>query len=90
MTGSNGTSLPKEIADRFTKTFARFLKIEAAAGGLLLLALLLALSLANSPWALSFEAIWKTPIGLHSRPTIGSLITWPCCPVMFASKGSVS
>ncbi|SHN16822.1 Na+/H+ antiporter NhaA [Roseibium suaedae] len=65
MTGSNGTSLPQEIADRFTKAFSRFLKIEAAAGGLLLLALLLALSLANSPWALSFEAIWETPIGLH-------------------------
>lgn len=65
MTSSNGTSLPQEIADRFTKTFARFLKIEAAAGGLLLLALLLALSLANSPWALSFEAFWETPIGLH-------------------------
>ncbi|WP_417712088.1 Na+/H+ antiporter NhaA [Roseibium aggregatum] len=65
MTGSKGASLPQEIADRFTKIFARFLKIEAAAGGLLLLALLLALSLANSPWALSFEAIWETPIGLH-------------------------
>ncbi|EAV41256.1 Putative transport protein [Stappia aggregata IAM 12614] len=65
MTGSKGASLPQEIADRFTKIFARFLKIEAAASGLLLLALLLALSLANSPWALSFEAIWETPIGLH-------------------------
>jgi NhaA family Na+:H+ antiporter len=39
-------TLPHEAADSITKPFARFLKIEAAAGALLLLAVLLALALA--------------------------------------------
>ena len=39
--------LPREIADRITKPFARFLKIEAASGILLLLAALAALGLAQ-------------------------------------------
>ncbi|MBB4305597.1 NhaA family Na+:H+ antiporter [Rhodobium orientis] len=63
------TNLPRETADRITKPFARFLKIEAAAGGLLLLAVLLALALANSPWAEAFLGFWELPIGL----TFGAL-----------------
>ncbi|WP_198670767.1 hypothetical protein [Oceanicella sp. SM1341] len=43
-------SLPHEAADTLARPFARFLKIEAAAGALLFLAVLLALGLANSPW----------------------------------------
>ena len=62
-------TLPHEAADRITKPFARFLKIEAAAGGLLLLAVLLALVLANSPWQEAFLDFWETPTGL----TFGSL-----------------
>ena len=62
MTDQSSTDLPHEIADRVTKPFARFLKIEAAAGGLLLLAVLIALLLANSPWSAPFLALWKTPI----------------------------
>jgi NhaA family Na+:H+ antiporter len=65
----NPQTLPHEAADRITKPFARFLKIEAAAGGLLLLAVLLALVLANSPWQEAFLGFWETPIGL----TFGSL-----------------
>ena len=61
----NGLGLPHEIADRVTEPLARFLKIEAAAGGLLLLAALTALILANSPWSEQFLAFWETPIGLH-------------------------
>ncbi|WP_417672388.1 Na+/H+ antiporter NhaA [Roseibium sp.] len=57
--------LPHEFADWMTKPFARFLKIEAAAGVLLLLAALLALLLANSTWSEPFLAFWETPIGLH-------------------------
>lgn len=64
MTFQNSTALPPEVADRFTKPAARFLKIESAAGGLLLLAVLLALFLANSNWASAFLAFWETPIGL--------------------------
>lgn len=69
MIDSDGSNLPRETADRVTKPLARFLRIEAAAGGFLLLAVLLALVLANSPWAEAFLKFWETPIGL----TAGSL-----------------
>lgn len=57
--------LPSEIADRFTKPFARFLKIEAAAGAILLFATLAALILSNSAWSTPFLAFWEMPIGGH-------------------------
>lgn len=65
MAESSRMDLPREIADRFTKPFARFLKIEAVAGGLLLLAVLLALVLANSRWSTPFLSFWETPLGLR-------------------------
>jgi NhaA family Na+:H+ antiporter len=68
MTFQNSTALPPEVADRFTKPAARFLKIESAAGGLLLSAVLLALFLANSNWASAFLAFWETPVGLSFGP----------------------
>ncbi|MBL6954309.1 MAG: Na+/H+ antiporter NhaA [Alphaproteobacteria bacterium] len=61
----DSAGLPPEIADRFTKPFARFLKIKAATGGMLLIAALAALILSNSPWSRPFLAFWETPIGLH-------------------------
>ncbi len=61
--------LPDEAADMITKPFARFLKVEAAAGGLLLLAVLLGLLMANSPWREAYMGFWEPPIGL----TFGSL-----------------
>jgi NhaA family Na+:H+ antiporter len=61
----DNTGLPPEIADRFTEPFARFLKIEAAAGSTLLLAALAALILSNSAWSTPFLTFWETPIGLH-------------------------
>lgn len=57
--------MPHEIADRITKPFGRFLKIEAAAGALLFLAALSALVLANSAWSTPFLAFWETPLGLQ-------------------------
>jgi NhaA family Na+:H+ antiporter len=65
MPDTGDADLPHEFADRISKPFARFLKIEAAAGGLLLLAVLVALILANSAWSSPFIAFWETPIGLH-------------------------
>ncbi len=61
----DNVGLPPEMADRFTRPFARFLKIEAAAGVFLLLATLAALILSNSGWSRPFLAFWETPIGLH-------------------------
>lgn len=44
---------------------ARFLHVEAAGGAVLLVATVVALALANSPWADRFLAIWNTPVSLH-------------------------
>lgn len=57
--------LPREPADRFTQAFARFLRIEAASGTMLLLCVALALGLTNSPWSAAYLAFWDTPIGLR-------------------------
>ncbi|MCT8971661.1 Na+/H+ antiporter NhaA [Microbaculum marinisediminis] len=60
--------LPYELANRFTTPIARFLKVEAAIGLLLLLAAITAMTLANSPLSGPFLAFWETPIGLHFGP----------------------
>jgi len=57
--------LPSEIADRFTKPFLRFVRIESAAAAILLVFTLGALTLSNSPWSRDFLAFWDTPVGLH-------------------------
>ena len=59
------TRLPKELLDRLTKPFTRFLAIEAAAGGILLIFTVAALVLSNSPWAHSFLNVWETQIGFQ-------------------------
>jgi Na+:H+ antiporter, NhaA family len=61
----NTPGLPQELADRVTVPLARFLRIEAAAGLLLLVSTIAALTLANSPWSEQFLAFWEAPIGLH-------------------------
>lgn len=50
---AESTRLPRELLDRFTKPFTRFLAIEAATGAILLLCTSAALVLSNSPWARS-------------------------------------
>jgi NhaA family Na+:H+ antiporter len=68
MTDQDLIGMPDEIADRITRPFARFLKIEAAAGALLFLAALFALVLANSAWSAPFLTFWETPIGFQFGP----------------------
>jgi NhaA family Na+:H+ antiporter len=63
------SGLPPEFIDWFTKPFARFLRIEAAAGSVLLLFTIAALILSNSPWSHPFLHAWETPVGIR----IGSL-----------------
>lgn len=58
-------SLPEEPADRLVKPFARFLRIEAAAGAALLLCALIALACSNSRWAVPYLAFWDTELGVH-------------------------
>ena len=61
--------LPKGLVDRLTKPFARFLRIEAAGGAILLLFTVAALVLSNSPWAPLYSDVWQTPLGIQ----LGSL-----------------
>jgi NhaA family Na+:H+ antiporter len=58
------SDLPPQLADRFTKAFARFLRIEAATGVLLAVAAAAALIVSNSPWSRLFLSFWETPVGL--------------------------
>jgi len=57
--------LPTAPADRFTKPLMRFLRIEATAGGVLLLSTVIALVIANSPWSQAFESFWAMPAGFR-------------------------
>lgn len=59
------TQLPKVLADLLTRPFSRFLHIETAAAGVLLLFTLAALILSNSPWAHSFLSLWEIQSGFR-------------------------
>ena len=61
--------LPPELVDWLFKPFTRFLRIEAAAGSVLLLFTIAALVISNSPWGHAFLEAWETPAGFQ----IGSL-----------------
>jgi NhaA family Na+:H+ antiporter len=70
--------LPHEPVDRLVVPLTRFLHVEAASGVILLLMILAALVLANSPYSDRFLGFWETPLQI----TIGaftishSLQTW--------------
>lgn len=57
--------LPKMLTDRLAKPFVRFLQIETAAAGILLLATLLALIASNSPWADAYQKFWEIKGGFR-------------------------
>jgi NhaA family Na+:H+ antiporter len=61
--------LPSEPADRLTRPFIRFLRIEAMAGVVLLLSALIALVLSNTVWSAQFLSFWE----MHAGFTIGGL-----------------
>ncbi|KLV08646.1 Na+/H+ antiporter NhaA [Photobacterium ganghwense] len=60
------TQLPKEYVDWITQPVTRFLKIEAAAGVVLLFFTIVALVLSNSPWSETFLSFWEIPLGIKS------------------------
>jgi NhaA family Na+:H+ antiporter len=59
------SQLPKEPVDRFTEPFTQFLRIEATAGGVLLLCTLLAVGLSNSSWSVPFLSFWEVEVGFR-------------------------
>ncbi|WP_345195551.1 Na+/H+ antiporter NhaA, partial [Kistimonas scapharcae] len=59
------TQLPKEHIDWVVQPITRFIKVEAAAGVVLLLSTLLALSLANSPLRELFNSLWHISLGIN-------------------------
>ena len=52
------------VIDRLSEPFARFFRIEAAGGIVLLSCALIALGIANSPWAVAFAQLWQTKVGV--------------------------
>jgi len=52
------------VIERLAEPFAKFFRIEAAGGIVLLSCALIALGIANSPWAASFASLWQTTVGL--------------------------
>ncbi len=59
------TQLPKTHIDWVVQPITRFVKVEAAAGAVLMLFTLLALSLANSPLRDSFNSLWHVSLGIN-------------------------
>lgn len=57
------TRLPTRAADRVTRPFMRFLRIEAVAGVVLFLSTVIALLLSNSPWSARYLAFWDIEAG---------------------------
>ena len=62
---SNLDRLPKEPSDRFTHPFSQFLRIESAAGAVLLLCAVAALVFSNSQWSGPYMAFWDTATGFR-------------------------
>jgi len=56
------TPFAKSHIEALTDPFARFAKIEASGGIILLVATAVALVWANSPWEHGYEALWNTPV----------------------------
>jgi NhaA family Na+:H+ antiporter len=74
----------------------RFMEIEAAAGGLLVLAAVAALVWANSPWGGSYSSLWETPLefqigGYHMggghHLTIGAMVNDALMALFFFVAG---
>jgi NhaA family Na+:H+ antiporter len=70
--------LPTTPMARVMHPVERFLHVQTASGGVLLLCALFALAMANSPYREAYQGFWQTPVGLR----LGdwrleySLLTW--------------
>src|SRR5450631_2390218 len=74
-----------DLASLANRLLARFFRIEAASGVVLLVAAGLALLCANSPWAKSYAALWHTNVGFHVGSFVfGSSLEWFVNDVLMA------
>lgn len=64
-TGRPSWGASQHLTDRVIHTLERFLHVEAVSGGVLIVAALVALWLANSPFADSYTAFWHTSVSLQ-------------------------
>lgn len=71
-------SFPESPLDRWLQPLARFLKIEAASGMVLLACTVVALVVTNSPWGDHYEAFWQIPlaISIGSWELKHTLVEW--------------
>ncbi|WP_141734334.1 Na+/H+ antiporter NhaA [Oligoflexus tunisiensis] len=69
---SHDQNLPRGRINQFTAPLARFLKVEAAAGALLLGVTAVAVLITNSPWSEPFLQFWEAPVGFHFGPLVVS------------------
>ena len=71
-------NLPRAPIDRWLRPVARFFKIEAASGIVLVACTIAALVLTNSAWGHQFEAFWETPlvIAIGNFELKHSLVEW--------------
>lgn len=67
---TSGPALPKEPIDKITAPFQRFIRTETGGGGVLLLAAITALVIANSGYGQNFDSIWRTTVGFRIGDTI--------------------
>lgn len=55
------------VAERIFRPFEEFAAIEASGGMVLFGGMLVALTLANSPWAATYSSLWSTELGVSSQ-----------------------
>lgn len=69
---------PKRPIDRILSPFQEFIRLEASSGILLIIATIVALIWANSPWAESYVHLWETKatIGLGTFGISKDLLHW--------------
>ena len=63
MAKNRGSGLPRQPIDRIVAPIVRFMHVEAASGIALMACAVFALVAANSPYAESYLAFWKTDVG---------------------------
>jgi len=62
-----GNAVVGPLAERILRPFEEFAAIEASGGIVLLGSMLVALTLANSPWAAAYTSLWSTELGVSSE-----------------------